>query len=79
MNKALVAAAAATLGLSVLAGCSSDDSPSRISRILFGVRYKLGEWFGWDKDDELPIPHHSGYVSTPVDIEPLTDHQKITG
>ncbi len=28
MNKALVAAAAATLGLAVLAGCSSDDSSS---------------------------------------------------
>lgn len=30
-------------------------------------------------DDELPIPHHSGYVHAPADIEPLTDHQKITG
>ena len=30
-------------------------------------------------DDELPIPHHSGYVSAPSDIEPLKDHQKITG
>ncbi len=29
-------------------------------------------------DDELPIPHHSGYVST-FEEEPLTDHQKITG
>jgi len=30
-------------------------------------------------EDELPIPHHSGYVSTSVDIEPVRDHQKITG
>ncbi len=30
-------------------------------------------------DDELPIPHHSGYVEAPVDIPALTDHQKITG
>ncbi len=30
-------------------------------------------------DDELPIPHHSGYVEAPSDQEPLTDHQKITG
>lgn len=29
-------------------------------------------------DDELPVPHHSGYVAAPADIEPLTDHQKIT-
>lgn len=29
-------------------------------------------------EDELPIPHHSGYVSAPADAEPLTDHQKIT-
>ena len=36
-------------------------------------------YLGNKKDDELPIPHHSGYVSTPVDIEPLYDHQKITG
>lgn len=31
-------------------------------------------------DDELPIPHHSGYVDPMIeDIEPLRDHQKITG
>jgi NADH-quinone oxidoreductase subunit B len=28
--------------------------------------------------DELPIPHHSGYVDAPQD-EPVFDHQKITG
>jgi|TARA_B100000809_G_C15112966_1_gene521320 NADH-quinone oxidoreductase subunit B len=30
-------------------------------------------------DDQLPLPHHSGYVSAPADTEPLYDHQKITG
>lgn len=31
-------------------------------------------------DDELPIPHHTGYVVVPhEEIEPLRDHQKITG
>lgn len=30
-------------------------------------------------DDELPIPHHSGYVAAPHDQAPRTDHQKITG
>ena len=34
------------------------DSPSRLSRILFGIRSKLGEWFGWD-DAKLPIPGES--------------------
>jgi NADH-quinone oxidoreductase subunit B len=29
-------------------------------------------------EDEVPIPHHSGYVNAPED-EPLYDHQKITG
>lgn len=30
-------------------------------------------------EDELPMPHHSGYVSAPHDGDPLLDHQKITG
>ena len=29
-------------------------------------------------DDELPIPHHSGYVAV-EEKQPLFDHQKITG
>jgi NADH-quinone oxidoreductase subunit B len=36
---------------------------------------RLGE----KNDDELPMPHHSGYVAPPDDIPPLYDHQKITG
>ena len=42
--------------LEVMSHLSSDASPSRLSRILFGVRWKLGEWFGWDEDGALPIP-----------------------
>jgi NADH-quinone oxidoreductase subunit B len=34
---------------------------------------------GTKLDDELPVPHHSGYVQAPDDIPPLYDHQKITG
>jgi len=30
-------------------------------------------------EDEIPVPHHSGYVDAPADHEPVTDHQKITG
>jgi len=29
-------------------------------------------------EDELPLPHHSGYVAAPADGEPLFDHQKIS-
>jgi NADH-quinone oxidoreductase subunit B len=28
-------------------------------------------------EDELPVPHHSGYVNAPADGEPLRSHQKI--
>jgi NADH-quinone oxidoreductase subunit B len=34
---------------------------------------------GEKMEDELPIPHHSGFVAAPRDVEPLFDHQKITG
>jgi NADH-quinone oxidoreductase subunit B len=30
-------------------------------------------------DDELPIPHHSGYVDAPHEEAPVFNHQKITG
>jgi hypothetical protein len=31
--------------------------------------------------DELPMPHHSGWVDPPAESDkaPLFDHQKITG
>jgi NADH-quinone oxidoreductase subunit B len=34
---------------------------------------------GEKNEDELPIPHHSGYVQAPEDLPPVYDHQKITG
>jgi NADH-quinone oxidoreductase subunit B len=37
-----------------------------------------GADIGIKVDDELPVPHHSGYVDAPEDV-PLYDHQKITG
>ena len=29
--------------------------------------------------DELPVPHHCGYVAVPAGDEPLRNHQKLTG
>ena len=34
---------------------------------------------GEKNEDELPVPHHSGYVEAPEDLPPVYDHQKITG
>jgi NADH-quinone oxidoreductase subunit B len=28
-------------------------------------------------DDELPVPHHSGYVTVPDDSMLVFDHQKV--
>lgn len=45
-----------------------------------GVRGSLLDIRKGDKvDDELPVPHHSGWVDAPHDISPVYDHQKITG
>lgn len=33
-------------------GDPAQVSPSRLSRALWAVRWKLGEWFGWDDEDE---------------------------
>jgi len=38
-----------------------------------------GQVSGVKVEDEIPIPHHSGYVDAPSDDEPLFSHQKITG
>ncbi len=43
-----------------------------------GDSSKFG-YLGEKMDDELPIPHHSGYVDAPSDNQPVYDHQKITG
>jgi NADH-quinone oxidoreductase subunit B len=32
---------------------------------------------GSKAEDELPVPHHTGYVTAPADVEPLRSHQKI--
>ena len=43
------------------------------------VESGFGE-LGLKVDDELPVPHHSGYVEPAVEGgEPVYDHQKITG
>ena len=37
---------------------------------------------GLKVNDELPLPHHSGYVEAPADLEPLLNHQtrlRVTG
>jgi NADH-quinone oxidoreductase subunit B len=34
---------------------------------------------GTKNEDELPVPHHSGYVDAPADLPPVYDHQKLTG
>jgi NADH-quinone oxidoreductase subunit B len=44
----------------------------RIARVAGGQ-------VGMKVEDELPVPHHSGWVEAPADQEPLFDHQKITG
>jgi NADH-quinone oxidoreductase subunit B len=33
---------------------------------------------GIKQEDELPLPHHSGYVAAPAGEDPLFDHQKIS-
>ncbi len=38
-----------------------------------------GPRIGDKLEDDLPLPHHSGYVKAPSDLRPLTDHQKLTG
>jgi NADH-quinone oxidoreductase subunit B len=50
----------------------------KIARKANGESQPFGQ-LGHKMDDELPIPHHSGYVADPVPLEPLYDHQKITG
>lgn len=42
-----------------------------------------GAWSGVGRlgqkvDDELPIPHHTGYVLAPGDNQPVFQHQKVT-
>jgi NADH-quinone oxidoreductase subunit B len=41
--------------------------------------HKITNRDGIQIPDELPVPHHSGYVAPETEIKPLFDHQKITG
>ena len=76
--------AASGAGLGALQGCATSpvtgqtigrniDAPTNSDALVKFARV------GQKVDDELPLPHHSGYVSAPADLVPLTDHQKITG
>jgi len=50
----------------------------RIARQSTAGSQGFGE-LGVKVEDELPLPHHSGFVAAPRDQQPLVDHQKITG
>lgn len=50
----------------------------RIAKRKTADSSKLDFSRGVKVDDELPIPHHTGYVEAPSDQEPLTDHQQYT-
>ncbi|GAA3516115.1 hypothetical protein GCM10022234_09050 [Aeromicrobium panaciterrae] len=61
--------------LEVMAHLSSNKSPSRVSRALFAIRWKLGAWLGWD-DEKLPIPGDSSSSligRLPQDLRDSTD------
>ncbi len=46
--------------LEVMASLDPTRAGSRVSRALFGIRYRVGEWLGWDEvPDPLAIPHDS--------------------
>jgi NADH-quinone oxidoreductase subunit B len=43
------------------------------------IARRPGAPVGVKMDDQLPLPHHSGYVRPAAETEAVTDHQKITG
>jgi NADH-quinone oxidoreductase subunit B len=51
----------------------------RIVKVKSGAGGRFDLRRGEKVEDELPLPHHSGYVAAPADHEPLRSHQKITG
>ena len=51
----------------------------RIAKVKSGAGGMFDFRRGEKVEDELPLPHHSGYVAAPADQEPLRSHQKITG
>jgi hypothetical protein len=42
--------------LEVMASLDPARGASPAARVLFGVRWRLGRWFGWDEAAERPIP-----------------------
>ena len=52
----------------------------RIQDKILGQRIARRKDGSGKVDDELPVPHHSGYVTSPVgDGDLVFDHQKLTG
>jgi NADH-quinone oxidoreductase subunit B len=51
----------------------------RIQDKIMGHKMNRARGSELKMDDELPVPHHSGYVAPAEDLAPLYDHQKITG
>src|SRR3984893_889185 len=44
----------------VMSSLDPAHGPSRATRLLFSIRFRVGGWFGWDEPDEqLPIPDKS--------------------
>ncbi|HEY3970865.1 MAG TPA: DUF2867 domain-containing protein [Solirubrobacteraceae bacterium] len=41
--------------LEVVASLDPKKSRSRATRTLFGIRYRLGEWLGWDEQQDTPL------------------------
>lgn len=51
-----------------------------LMRIQDKIRgHRINKKDGVRVDDELPVPHHSGYVKATGSENPLTQHQKHTG
>ncbi len=51
-----------------------------LMRIQDKIRgHRINKKDGVRVDDELPVPHHSGYVQAAGSENPLTQHQKHTG
>jgi len=45
--------------LEVVASLDPSDVESRATRALFSIRYRIGEWFGWDDVSRpLAVPHN---------------------
>jgi hypothetical protein len=46
--------------LEIMVSLDPANGPSRATRALFSLRYRLGGWFGWDDaPSKLPVPGHT--------------------